>query len=181
MNKDSAARKITYMAMLIVLNIILTRIASIRIALGNVEAIRIGFGGLPLIFGGILMGPMAGGIIGAVGDIVGYGINPMGPYMPHFTLTSALTGIIPALVLKIMKTKNYRFWEILFAIAVGQTLTSILLVPYFLNKLFGIPLIYKMTTAAITQAVNIPLYALLIKILLKRINLPEAITREYKP
>jgi len=170
MSKDSIAKKITYMAMFIVLNIILTRIASIRIAIGNVEAIRIGFGGLPVIFAGILMGPAAGGIVGAIGDIVGYSINPMGPYMPHFTLTAALTGIIPALVLKLIKSKNFGFWELLLAIAIGQTITSVLLVPYFLNKLFGIPLIYKITTAAVTQAINIPLYSLVIKILLKRIN-----------
>ncbi len=63
--------------MLISLNIDLRRIASIRIAIGGIEGIRIGFGALPVILAGIMFGPTAGGIVGAAGDMVGYYINPL--------------------------------------------------------------------------------------------------------
>ncbi|MFH0926580.1 MAG: folate family ECF transporter S component, partial [bacterium] len=82
-----SSHKITTMGLLIAMSIILTRIASLRIAIGGVEGIRIGFGGLPIILGGVLFGPLSGGLIGAISDVVGYFINPMGAYMPHFTLT----------------------------------------------------------------------------------------------
>ncbi|MBU4228094.1 folate family ECF transporter S component, partial [bacterium] len=87
-----SSHKIATMGLLIALSIILTRIASLRIAIGGVEGIRIGLGGLPIILGGVLFGPLSGGLIGAISDVIGYFINPMGAYMPHFTLTSALTG-----------------------------------------------------------------------------------------
>ena len=96
-----SSRIITNIGLLIALSIILTRIASIRIAIGGIEGVRIGFGGLPIILGGIMFGPLAGGIVGGVSDILGYIVNPIGAYMPHFTLSSALTGIITVLFLHI--------------------------------------------------------------------------------
>jgi len=167
-------RKMAYMAMLVVLNIVLTRIASIRIAIGNVEATRIGFGGFPVILAGIAMGPAAGGLVGAMGDIIGYWINPMGAYMPHFTMTAALTGVIPGLVIKLFRTETPNFWQLFIAIALGQLITSVLLVPYFLYKLFGIPFTYKVVSALITQSFNIPIYTTFAKMIMKRVSFSPA-------
>jgi len=44
-----SSHKITNMSFLIALSIILTRFASLRIAIGGVEGIRIGLGKLPII------------------------------------------------------------------------------------------------------------------------------------
>lgn len=166
-----STKRITYMAMFVVLNIILTRIASIRIAFGSVEAIRIGFGGFPVILAGITMGPAAGGIAGAVGDLVGYWINPMGPYMPHFTLTAALTGMIPGFMIRLFNSKQPTIWQLAIAIATGQIITSVLLVPYFLYKLFGIPLVYKIVTSCIVQAFNIPIYTIFARLIMKKFSI----------
>ncbi|MDI3548387.1 MAG: riboflavin transporter [Halanaerobiales bacterium] len=154
------------MAFLIALSIILTRILSLRIAIGGVEGIRIGFGGLPIIFAGIAFGPLAGGIVGAVADVLGYMINPMGAYMPHFTLTSLLTGFIPGFIVYYLFRGNRSFWTMLVAIAVGQTITSVILVPVFLQSLFGVPLQATLIPRIVGQALHIPVYAYLIKVLL---------------
>ncbi|AYO30019.1 MAG: hypothetical protein PWR06_2797 [Thermoanaerobacteraceae bacterium] len=164
-------RELVFMALLISLNIVLTRVASIRLSIGGVEGIRIGFGGFPVILAGIMLGPAAGGIVGAVGDIVGYYINPMGPYMPHFTLTAALTGIIPAMILAPVKKSIPSFWQLLLAISIGQIITSIILVPYFLQTLFKIPMSVTLPGRIIGQAIHVPVYALFTEVLLKRINM----------
>jgi len=163
-----SSHQITTMGLLIALSIILTRIASLRIAIGGVEGIRIGFGGLPIILGGIIFGPLAGGIIGAFSDLLGYFINPIGVYMPHFTLTSALTGIIPALVLKLSQKNETNVLELGIAIAVGQTITSLVLVPYFLHLLFGLPWKILMPPRIIGVPIHIFIYAYTINIILKR-------------
>ncbi len=163
-----SSHKITSMGFLIALSIILTRVASLRVAIGGVEGIRIGLGGLPIILGGIIFGPLAGGIIGAFSDLLGYFINPMGAYMPHFTLTSALTGIIPALVLKLSQKNEPNVLELGIAIAAGQTITSLILVPYFLHILFGLPWVILMPPRIIGVPVNIFLYTVAINLLLKR-------------
>ena len=168
--KKFSTKELVYLALLISLNIVLTRIASIRLTIGGVEGIRIGFGGFPTILAGIIFGPVSGGIVGAIGDIVGYSINPAGPYMPHFTLTAALTGIIPALVIMPFKKGIPGFWLLLFAIATGEIITSAILVPYFLQMLFNIPMLVSLPAKIISLVIQIPIYAFFGELILKRIN-----------
>lgn len=169
--KKLTARNIVIYGMLIALNVVLTRVGSIRIGGGGTEIIRIGFGGYPIIFAGILFGPIAGGVVGAIGDIVGMIISPMGAYMPHFTLTAALTGIIPGLVMMNCKDIACKtsFKRLLLAIGVGEVITSIILVPYFMNSLFGVPFAVSLPPRIISQAITIPLYAYATKIILTRV------------
>ncbi|MDI9478182.1 MAG: folate family ECF transporter S component [Bacillota bacterium] len=161
-----STRKLVFLSFLMALSIILTRLFSIRVPIGGVEGIRIGFGALPIIFAGILFGPLPGGIVGALGDLLGYLINPMGAYMPHFTFSSFLTGYIPALLIKTIFKKRTDFTFLLIAIAIGQLLTSVLLVPYFISSLFGLAMEILIIPRLISQALIIPIYAILIKALL---------------
>jgi len=163
-----SSHKITTMGFLIALSIILTRIASLRIAIGGVEGIRIGLGKLPIILGGIIFGPLAGGLIGAFSDLLGYFINPIGVYMPHFTLTSALTGIIPVTILILMRKEEPNVFDLGIAITAGQVITSIILIPYFLNILFGIPWKVLMPPRIVAEPIQIFIYTYTINIILKR-------------
>ena len=164
-----SSHKITTMGLLIALSIILTRIASLRIAVGGVEGIRIGLGRLPIILGGIIFGPLSGGLIGAFSDLLGYFINPIGAYMPHFTLTSALAGIIPAAILILMRKKDEpNVFDLGIAITTGQVITSIILIPYFLNILFALPWKVLMPPRIVAEPIQIFVYTYIINIILKR-------------
>ncbi len=159
------------MSIFIALNIVLTRIVSLRINIGAVEGIRISFGALPTIISGIMLGPMAGGIVGAVGDVLGYYINPVGTYIPLFTLSAALTGVIPSLLLRFFKCPNYSLWQLILAIGIGQFITSIILTPYFLQLAFKIPFFATIPARIIVQAINVPVYALLILAIEKKTDI----------
>ena len=164
-----SSRKITTMGLLMALSIILTRIASLRIAIGGVEGIRIGLGKLPIILGGIIFGPLSGGVIGAFSDIIGYIINPLGVYMPHFTLTSALSGMIPAFVLSLFrKEEEPKTLELGIAITIGRIIISIILVPYFLYILFALPWTILIIPRLIAEPINIIIYTFTISLILKR-------------
>lgn len=91
--------------------------------------------------------------------------------MPHFTLSAALTGAIPGLIMMKCKDKECRtsFWKLLLAIGVGQVTTSILLWAYFMKTLFSIPLVTILPGRVISQLVNIPLYAYMTKVLISRL------------
>lgn len=158
------ARTMSIAGFLIALSVVLSRF----IALPGI----ISFGGLPIIFAGIGLGPILGGIVGALGDIVKASLFPTGPMMPHFILTSALTGIIPGLITIALKTNlsKPKLWKIFLAILAGQVVTTVLLVPYFRHILFGHPLFVTMGNSIIRQAVNIPLYSLIIKGLLEALS-----------
>lgn len=163
-------KEMAYYAILIALNVVLTRVGSIRIGGGGVEIVRIGFGGYPIIFAGLVFGPLAGGIVGTIGDIIGHFASPMGPYMLHFTMTAALTGIIPGLIMMLFKEPKNSFWKLTVAIGVGQIVTSIFLVPYFMKTLFSVPMITTVPGRVIGQAVHIPLYAFITREIQKRLS-----------
>jgi len=164
-----SSHKITTMGLFMALSIILTRIASLRIAIGGVEGIRIGLGKLPIVLGGIVFGPLSGGLMGALSDLIGYFINPIGVYMPHFTLTSALTGMIPVLVLGLLKKRQHPEPLALgIAVTSGHIIVSLWMVPYFLNQLFGIPWAILMPARLVAAPINVLIYVYIIKLLLKR-------------
>lgn len=160
-NRTGRTRRLVIIGLLVSLNVILVRFASIRIAIGGVEGIRIGLGNFPPIFAGLFLGPLAGGITGAIGDITGFILNPMGAYMPHFTLTAFLSGSIPGLVFYFLRSWKGRLYiRYLLSIGTGLFVSSILLVPYFLNSLFGIPWWTVMPARMISFVIVVPIYSL---------------------
>jgi ECF transporter S component (folate family) len=95
--------------------------------MGGYPTLSIELGGIPIVIGGIALGPLYGGIIGFASDIVGYLINNRGgAYYFGFTLNNILTGIIPGLIYIVLKKKdcnkivsviNYVFLTMLFVFA----------------------------------------------------------------
>lgn len=153
--KQSSTRRITYMAVFIALSVVIN-----TMRFGSVS-----FGGFPIIYSGLVLGPVNGLIVGAVSDVLGFIIRPSsGGYNVVFTLTSALTGLIPIMVVKLFKVKypNYKFYQVLLGIFIGQMLTSVIMAPYFQALLFGKnTFIYYASKAFVKQIVSIPLYAAL--------------------
>lgn len=87
MNKKTNLRILCEVAILVALEIVLTRFCSIRL-----QTTRIGFGFIPMALCGMLFGPFWGAAAYAVADILGTLLFPTGAYFPGFTLTAALTG-----------------------------------------------------------------------------------------
>ncbi|MCX7828112.1 MAG: folate family ECF transporter S component [Thermanaerothrix sp.] len=166
-----STREVVIMGLLVAMNIVLTRLASIRITIGSVEGIRIGFGTLPVVFGSLFMGPLAGGLIGAVGDLIGYWVNPMGPYMPHFTITYTIGGILPGLIFRSLPSKWRNIWTMGLAIGIPHVVMSCVVVPMLLERLFSLPTAVTMPPRFIAAAFIIPSYTLICRTLLSRIPL----------
>ncbi|NLX91616.1 MAG: folate family ECF transporter S component [Firmicutes bacterium] len=162
--KKIAAQTLTRMALLIALNVILARVLSVRIPLGGVEGLRIGFSSVPVIFAGIFMGPLAGGIVGAIGDLIGFFISPIGAYMPHFTLNAALRGVIPGLVILLLSRGRRQIGIFPLFLAVCSTLiiTDVFLLPFFFETLFGLSRVVTVPPRIIQNAISIPAYTVLL-------------------
>lgn len=148
-------RQLVYMSFLIGLSIVLTRLYNIHIGL-------VTFGGFPIILAGFLFGPLSGGIVGFLADILGFILVPSGPYLPWFTLTSSLAGVIPALLLLPFKQKVPALWKIMAAIFLGQLTTNVLLVSYFQQIYFGIPMAVAVPIKLFNQTVHALLYGFLV-------------------
>lgn len=105
-----STRALVSASILTAISVILTRFFGIPIPIGGLPALRITFGAIPIGLVGIVFGPIAGALSGTVADLVGFMINPMGGmYFPGFTLSAALSGFIPGIVYKILKSNKYNF------------------------------------------------------------------------
>ncbi len=80
---------LTTSAMLVALGMIF---GYFKIPISNIVEIRLGT--IPVAIGGMLFGPVIGGVIGGAIDIVGYIAKPTGAFFPGFTISAIASGII---------------------------------------------------------------------------------------
>lgn len=165
----SPTKRLVYLALLISLSIVLTRIASITIPFEGVVTLRLGFGPLPVIIAGLLFGPYYGAIVGILGDIIGFNLNPMGPYLPQFTVIAGLHGLLPPLVMRLLGS-TFTYPSLLSAVALTQIITALILTPYTLKTALGIPWIITMPGRLVSQVIIIPLFALLSRKIITALN-----------
>ena len=77
-------KRMTTIGLLVGISVILTRFLGVMMPLGGIQALRLSFGHLPIMLAGILLGPAAGAITGALADLIGGILFPVGPYWLYF-------------------------------------------------------------------------------------------------
>lgn len=114
-------------ALFTAISILLKLIFEIYIPLAGLPALRINLTSIPIILSGIICGPLIGLITGALSDILCFVIKPAGPFFPGFTLTSALTGLIPGLIYKYFKKdRNFNIINTIFVLMISGGCLSIM-------------------------------------------------------
>lgn len=137
--------------------LVLTRVFVINVYTGGVESLRISFASLPVLLGGIWLGPWWGGIMGGGLDLAGFALQGSGPYVPMITLVSGLRGVLPGLLVRYMGG-NRQLRELAVQVAVPQVICTVILMPLVLYQAFGIPVVENVATRLQAQALTIPLY-----------------------
>ena len=154
-------KKIVYCAMLIAFAVVIKLFLGIPIITEGVYAISISLAPAIIIFAGMLLGPVYGGIAGFVTDILTNLIRPIGPYMPQFSLTMALYGILGFLfytyLLKNKKIKS--FPKMLIISSILQVLLSIVLNTYFLVQVNQVPLFALLPMRLLNAGISAPVFA----------------------
>lgn len=169
MNNKISTKSLVLASILTALSIILTRVLSIQVT----ESMRIGFGALPLIICGILLGPLLGGLAGFAADMIGVMIN-LGGAAIHlgFTLSSVLTGFIPGLIAILLYKKresNSINVTIILSILLVYGLVHLLLNSLWLSGLYGTPfkvLVYSRALKVVLEGV---LTGILLKIVFSKV------------
>ncbi len=93
-----------------------------------------------IMFAGIAIGSINGALVGALTDIISTVLRPMGAYVPWFTLTNALIGLIPSLFyINKNRGDKYSFIKLLIASVVEQTVCSAIINTLLLIKLYNLP------------------------------------------
>ena len=117
--------KMVLIALLVALNIVLVRFASINLG----PLLRINFGFITIVIMGMLFGPRSAALGAALADFIGAIVFPTGgAYFPGFTLSALATGYIYGKMLYGHKLSISRI--------VLSNLLVILIVQLFLNPLW---------------------------------------------
>ena len=132
-----STRTLTTLAMLIAIEVILSRFLSI-----NAWNIKIGFGFIPVVIAAVLYGPLAGGIVGALSDFIGALLFPIGTYFPGFTLSSFLMGVVFGLFLY----KKQSWLQGLAAVGINQFILGLFLNTFWISVLYGSPYVPLLVT-----------------------------------
>ena len=93
-NRDFLIRRLTLTAMMVALEVVLSRYLSI-----STPFMKIGFGFLPMALTAMLYGPVYAGVAWALSDFLGAILLPMAPYFYGFTVSAFLNGVIWGLFL----------------------------------------------------------------------------------
>ena len=125
-----STRMLTTLALLTAIEIVLSRFLSV-----NAWNIKIGFSFVPVVVAAILYGPIAAGIVAAIGDFVGAILFPIGTYFPGFTLTAFLTGCVFGLFLH----KKQSWPRIIAAVGINKLVLSLFLNTLWISILYGSP------------------------------------------
>ncbi|HHU78375.1 MAG: folate family ECF transporter S component [Caldicoprobacterales bacterium] len=168
------ARRVAFAGMFIALNIVLTRFFSYTVVIGGVQNIRLGFGEIPVILSGIMLGPVYGAITGALADLIGYPFNPMGPYFPGFTLSSALTGLLPGLM-SLLFRKKWTWQSLAITIGITTVITSLTLNTLWLSMMMGKAFIVLLPARIIGNFILVPIYVIVVRLFLTHFNQSEEI------
>lgn len=157
MKKSSFTTQLVVMALLVALEIILTRFLSIE-----TPTLRIGFGFLPVAIMAILYGPWWTGAAGIAGDLIGMTLMPKAAFFPGFTLTAFLTGVFYGMFLH---KKEISWLRVLAASTFVNVVCSLGLDTLWLSIMYGDAFLVLLPVRLVKAAIMIPLQTVLIYLL----------------
>ena len=158
-------RRIAYTALFAALAVIANSF-TVYLPFMGASSNAVSFNYLVCALAGIFLGPVCGGIVGGVGDILGWLINSSGGAFNIFiTLGSVLLGVIPGLVHKIPKlppiVKILIAYAIVFVVCMCGVNTFGIWFYYIRGaKTYFVYLLGRIATQSIIMAINIVLTCL---------------------
>jgi ECF transporter S component (folate family) len=155
-------------AMLVAMEIILTRFLSIQLL-----NIRIGFGFIPVVIIAIMYGSVYAGIGAAIADFIGVSLFGIGAPFPGFTATAFLAGIVYGLLLY---NRPKTLPRICIAVVIVTVILQMGIDTYWLTIILGDGYIALMPVRIIRTLIMLPAQIICIRFLtqerfLKQINM----------
>lgn len=160
---------LTQLALLLAISVVLSMLG-VMLPIAGISGLKITFSYLPIMLAGFIFGPAAGALVGALTDILGYVIkfHAYGPYFPGFTITMALSGVLPVLIYKLLGGNNEKINLLRLTIAI--TITSLFVTTvdtYFLQILYGQAFWVILPARIVKEVILIPIKIISLNIVLK--------------
>lgn len=164
MNKKSIfdAKTLAICSMLTAISIVIGIFCKNFMNFGN-GLFRITFENFPILLSGILYGPVAGALVGAVSDVLSYILSTQSlAISPLITLGAALVGLISGIIAKHFKSKPLSFRIVLSALF-GHLIGSILVKSIGLYAFYGAAILVRIPMYLLIGTLEVLLMHLIFK------------------
>ena len=162
-SKTFSLRMIVYCALLVAMEVVLSRFVSI-----NTAGWKIGFSFVPVIVAAVLYGPYAAAVVDGLADLIGALLFPIGPYFPGFTICAVITGAVWGVFLYRKNPMKHTVRNIVLPSLINNVVIGLFINTVWVSILYGSKtyvgwFLYRLPE----YAVLIPLNLLLIPVLVK--------------
>lgn len=158
-----STKNLTTIAMLIAVAIILGFFATIQIG----DFLKIGFSFVPNELTSMLFGPVAGGIMSGLADILKLMVKPTGSFFPGFTVSAILSGMIYG---SILYKEKITIKRIIVAKVIVTIFINSLLNTYWLSLMLGKGFMVLLSARALKQVVMLPIEVFIFYIVAKPVE-----------
>jgi len=161
-------RTLIVLALLAALCAVFKGLLSFPIIFTGIKTAEVSLAAIPVLLAGVFFGPLAGGLVGFVGEMSGFFMGVQtGGYNPAFSLIMALLGIIAGLFC--LKTRTVTTWRLTFMTAAGLICTMIIKI-LVVWLYYGAPRDYTIVTQSLATGIELPVFILLMIVLAKSLT-----------
>lgn len=153
---------ITQVAVLLAMEVILSRFFDI-----STPVTKFSLAFVPLAVCAALFGPVYGGVMAGMADFLGAVLFPKGPFFPGYTLNAILYGVALGMALKEGRRK---WWQLLLALVFNHVVVGIFLAALWGHFLTGMPYWAVVAKRVVQAAVVIPLQFIVIGLMLRPVE-----------
>lgn len=166
----SKIKKISLSALLLALEIILSRFLSIKTPI-----LVISFGFLPIMISAILLGPKFSFLIATLADLIGALLFPFGEYFIGFTIIQGLTGLVYGIFLYNKEegkfyVKKKMFKRLLISEFLVIGVIELCLTSSVLHFLYGQAFLVIFETRVVAKAIMFPIQLVIVMFLMPYIR-----------
>lgn len=158
----TTARALTLAAMLAAMSVVIGIFCKNFLDFGG-GLLRITFENLPIILSGIIFGPVVGGLVGCVSDLVSYLLSNQ-VYPPNLWVTfgACAVGVVSGSIAKYV-IKNRGRVQIIVSAAAAHIIGSMIIKTIGLYKYYGVAVLVRIPTYIVIASVEIILICLLMQ------------------
>ena len=143
-------RNIVFCGVMGALSVVLSFVGSIRIN----PYMKIGVSEIPNLMIDYLMGPVVGGVFGAVMDFLKFLIHPDGSFFPGFSLSAAVAAVIFGIFLY---KKKITFWRLLISEILVKLIVNIGMNTLWLDMLYGKGFLAILPHRIVSNLIQLPI------------------------
>jgi len=162
-------RALIILALLTAIGAVFKAFVSFDLFFGSIKVLDISLIALPVMMAGIYFGPVAGGIVGFVAEMLSFFLMPVGgAYNPAFSAVMALTGVIAGLFY--LKSRKAGWVKTIIMVVVSELVCSAVLTTLLIHIFYGIPIVALLPGRAIGMLIKIPVLTVLIMTVAERLR-----------